>query len=128
MENELNPVNQNLTAPTPPSAPLPPNSNSNSSFGYVVLLLVLLAALVVGGYFYFKGQPGQSTGQPLPEASEEPTPAVSPSPGEGTESALPEEPLSPGSSVDDIIKDINSTNLESFDADFTDLSKDVNGL
>ena len=96
----------------------------------VVVLVVALGAVV---FLYFMGS-NQNT------SPEETSPVVptgiveqltaTPVPTQPQSSGSAENlaPLSSGNNADDILKDLNSTTIDSFDSDFTNLQKDASGL
>ena len=98
----------------PPSAV---KSESKKTFDLLMMtfFLVLLVVLLSAGYVYFSGQKPQATAGALLMVERQPNRVTA-------------TPVPSGNDLETIVSDINSTKLDSFDADFADLQKDTNGL
>ncbi len=113
----------------PPIPPVTPVQRKESNFGPLLIVFVVVAMAGLLVYFFLLSRTAQAPSSelaaptPSPVVLEQPTAA----PSEGTPSAV-FPTLGAGASADDIIKDINNTNLGSDDADFIDLGKDASGL
>lgn len=111
-----------------------PNASSNGKMTAVLVVVVLVVALSAIGFLYFVGN-NQSTSPEEASPTAVPTKIVErltatpvPTQAQSTGSAVSPSPLSSGNNPDDILKDLNSTSINSFDSDFTDLQKDAAGL
>ncbi len=107
--------------------------SGNGKLTATLVVVVLVVALSAVAFLYFMGN-NQNT------SPEEISPAVptkiveqlttTPVPAQPQSSGSAENlvPLSSGNNADDILKDLNSTTINSFDSDFTNLQKDAAGL
>lgn len=111
----------------PPLAPV-----EGKGTNLMPLLGSLIVVAVAGLFIYFflltknAQAPAGDFTVPTPTPAGLTQPSVTPSDESSPSAQFPA--LIPGSNPDDIIKDINNTDLGSSDADFTDLTKDAVGL
>ena len=120
------PVVENI-APVPPVTPVQGNG---SNFGPLLVALVVVAISGALVYFFLLTKNAQAPSSELAAPTPSPVvleqPSATPSKESSPSAQFPT--LIPGSNPDDIIRDINNTDLGSSDADFSDLSKDASGL
>lgn len=112
-----------------------PSSSGNGKMAAILVVVVLVVALSAIGLLYLMGN-NQSTSPEEVSPTAVPTKIVEqkltttpvPTQPQSSESAVSPSPLSSGNNPDDILKDLNSTTIDSFNSDFTNLQKDASGL
>lgn len=112
------------------------SGSGNGRMVAILVAVVLVVALAAVGFLYFMGKSADNFSEEAALPTAVPTKIVeqmvtaTPVPTQpqssGSAETLP--PLSSGNSADDILKDLNSTSIDSFNSDFTDLQKDAAGL
>ena len=123
IKTENTPVSENVPSQVAPG---------NGKTAALLVVVVLVVALGAAGFLYFMGssQPEEASPSAVPTKTDEEnptaTPVVAQPQGSGSAEEFPK--LSSGNSADDILNDLNSATINSFDSDFTDLQKDASGL
>lgn len=107
--------------------------SGNGKMMAVLIVVVLVVALGAVVFLYFMGSnqnasPEETSPAVPTKIVEQLTATPVPTQPQSSGSAENLVPLSSGNNPDDILKDLNSTTINSFDSDFTDLQKDASGL
>lgn len=112
---------------------MPPEAHKNTGMlPYVLGFVVLLVLVFAGSYYYFfvltappvTDVPDSTTAIPQLENPRTPTRTVSPEPSP----VVAEPTLTETDTVSDIESDLNATDIEDIDTDFTDVTNDLNSL